>query len=970
MRDHALLELVRPSLADAPLSALDTAIREVLDRAYSVAWALRGSPSQRRLLRPALGWIAVSSEDDPPHAPTNVPASDDHMGELAIHVGGRSDRPRSGHPVTLRATLTLPTSPASDPPPEIAARVFPASTAFLDALRDRASAGYDELFLFVHGLGSRAEESAAFKRAVIKTGAARGRRYAVLSVDMPGMGYSSRIDLDKLIARRVRGHHGFALPNGVGSNFPVLGLYRDTLVEICNSTRGGVQYVMGGSLGGNLTLWLAAEPMFTDLVPGRSEPTSVVSFLAWSPASIWESYERSRDVPEGNGTHVDVGKNGAKKHSQRRMGEREDGDNRRWEFFNVMQRGEAILGIRVLSAWGYPPTRDNLLLQSELYSEEYRRMFWAAAYEQVTFSHQEGLTPSGRKPFATIRKPLLLAVGARDVGDLGVMDIYNPAVSVSDMAGQVPGRRLLMQETGHSISDERPSHLAEQIVDFLTGDQSWRYHWRHISPIAGHPFLADLNCDAGAPTPTNFGVKAIVAGDVDGDGLAELVIAPDTGGSAGNDLWVMKFDRARETWSHLSPIAGHGFLADVNCDDGAPTPTGFGVKAIVAGDVDGDGQAELVIAPDAGSSAGNDLWVMKFDRARRAWAHVSPIAGHGFLADVNCDAGAPTPTNYGIKFITAADVDGDGQAELVIAPDTGGTAGNDLWVMKFDRARRTWAHLSPIPGHGFLADVNCDAEAPTPTNFGVKSLVAADVDGDGQAELVVAPDTGGTAGNDLWVMKFDRARKTWAHLSPIAGHGFLADVNCDAEAPTPTGFGVKSIVAGDVDGDGQAELVIAPDTGGSAGNDLWVMKFDRARRAWAHLSPIAGHGFLADVNCDAGAATPTGFGVKSIVAGDVDGDGQAELVIAPATGGTAGNDLWVMDFDRARRAWAHLSPIPGHPFLADVNCDAGAPTPTSFGVATMLNADVDGDGSTELIVVPEAVGTAGNDLWVMKPRVG
>jgi GNAT superfamily N-acetyltransferase len=49
----------------------------------------------------------------------------------------------------------------------------------------------------------------------------------------------------------------------VGSNFPLLGLYRDALVEICDIVPGGVQYVMGGSLGGNMTLWLAAEPMFT-----------------------------------------------------------------------------------------------------------------------------------------------------------------------------------------------------------------------------------------------------------------------------------------------------------------------------------------------------------------------------------------------------------------------------------------------------------------------------------------------------------------------------------------------------------------------------------------------------------------------------------------------------------------------------------------------------------------------------------
>ena len=82
----------------------------------------------------------------------------------------------------------LPEAPAPDALPDIARRTIPAPTAFADALSSRMAAGYDELFLFVHGLASRTEESDPFKRLVVEIGAARGRRHAVLSVDMPGMG--------------------------------------------------------------------------------------------------------------------------------------------------------------------------------------------------------------------------------------------------------------------------------------------------------------------------------------------------------------------------------------------------------------------------------------------------------------------------------------------------------------------------------------------------------------------------------------------------------------------------------------------------------------------------------------------------------------------------------------------------------------------------------------------------------------
>jgi pimeloyl-ACP methyl ester carboxylesterase len=470
-QDEALFNLVEAEIRGFHAGArsnpelIRTEIRRILNRAYTVAWALRGSPSQRSALRAGLGWIALSSEDDSPHAPTNNNSTAHHMGELFIQVG------RLRQNITLRGTLILPTNPGNDTLPNLTNRSVPSTTIFSEALMNRSAFGYDTLFLFVHGLGSICEESDTFKQNLIRLGATNGKRYAVLSIDMPGMGYSERLDIDRLVANRVRGYHGFALPNGSGSNFPLLSLYRDTLVELCNTISGGVQHVMGGSLGGNMTLWLASEPMFSDIEPSRSEPSSIISYLGWSPASIWESYERSRDTPlEGNGTHMDIGKNAAKKRPQERMQQREN-ERSRWEFFNLMQRGETggtILSIISNGGWSYPPSKGQLLLQSELYGEQYRRTFWTAAYEQVTFSHQEPLTPSGRWPFQTINKPLFLASGSKDTGSSGVTDIYNPVVNVSNICNNVIGRRYLIANTGHSISDEEPELLARLISDFLS----------------------------------------------------------------------------------------------------------------------------------------------------------------------------------------------------------------------------------------------------------------------------------------------------------------------------------------------------------------------------------------------------------------------------------------------------------------------------------------------------------------------
>jgi len=215
--------------------------------------------------------------------------------------------------------------------------------------------------------------------------------------------------------------------------------------------------------------------------------------------------------------------------------------------------------------------------------------------------------------------------------------------------------------------------------------------WDHISPIHGHPMEADVDC-----TGQQFGAKFIVAGDFDGDALTELAVAPDADGSRGNDFWVMKYNVAGGAWQHMSPIPNHPMDADFDCSG-----TQFAAKFAVVADFDGDGADEIAIAPDTDGSRGNDLWVMKFNRASGVWQHMAPIPNHPMDADIDCSG-----VQFAAKFAVAGDFDGDGRAELLIAPDTGTSRGNDLWVMKYVGTfpRGAWQHMAPIPNHPMDAD--------------------------------------------------------------------------------------------------------------------------------------------------------------------------------------------------------------------------------------------------------------------------
>jgi hypothetical protein len=461
----------------------------------------------------------------------------------------------------------------------------------------------------------------------------------------------------------------------------------------------------------------------------------------------------------------------------------------------------------------------------------------------------------------------------------------------------------------------------------------------HFSPIPGHPMEADLDCSG-----LGFPAKFAVAGDFDGDGTQELAVAPDAGGSAGNDFWIYKFDPVAGAWPHLSPIAGHPMEADLDCS-GLGFPAKFAVAGSFTGPAGGVRRDQLAVAPVAGGSAGNDFWIFKFDAAAGDWPHLSPIAGHPMGADLDCSG-----LGFPAKFAVAGDFDGDGRDELAVAPDAAGSAGNDFWIYKFDPAAAVWSHLSPIPGHPMGADLDCSG-----LGFPAKFAVVGDFDGDGRDELAVAPVAAGSAGNDFWIYKFDPAAGTWQHLSPIAGHPMGADLDCSG-----LGFPAKFAVAGDFDGDGKAELAIAPDAAGSAGNDFWIFKFVPAAGAWSHLSPIAGHPMGADLDCS-GLDFPAKFAVVGSFTGTVGDVRRDQLAVAPDAGGSAGNDFWVYTFDPAAGVWSHLSLIAGHPMDADLDCSTLG-FPAKFAVA----GDFDNDGRAELAIAPDAAGSAGNDFWVMK----
>ena len=363
-------------------------------------------------------------------------------------------------------------------------------------------------------------------------------------------------------------------------------------------------------------------------------------------------------------------------------------------------------------------------------------------------------------------------------------------------------------------------------------------------PLGGRLYRNDLAADgAGALRFTDVTAESGIAADGFGLGVA----AGDVDNDGWTDLFLMNFGGGV-----LYRNRGDGTFVDASADAGIDGAPGFGVSASFV-DYDRDGWLDLYVGHNVNYALDNTIECSNVTGARDYCPpetyggtpdHLYRNTGGGRFVDVSEEA-LPGGRFGPALGVAVADYDGDGWLDIYVANDA---TENLLWINRRDGTFEDVALLAgaALSGMG-LAEASMGVDA-------------GDFDNDGDEDLFMTHIT--NEGNNLYV---NDGAASFQDRSTVSGLG--------AGSLPYTGWGTTWF---DYDNDGWLDLLAVNGTviasPGPAGRPF---PYDQRKSLFRNV----GDGTFEDVTDRAGAAFALSETGRGAAFGDVDNDGDMDVVV-------------------------------------------------------------------------------------------
>jgi len=390
-----------------------------------------------------------------------------------------------------------------------------------------------------------------------------------------------------------------------------------------------------------------------------------------------------------------------------------------------------------------------------------------------------------------------------------------------------------------------------------------------------------------------FGQSVAGAGDVNGDGFADVII-----GAPGSDVGG---DRTGQVYVY-SGIDGSTLYTFT----GTQARDCLGLSVSGAGDVNNDGFADIIVG------------------APQAWGAANPEVGPGYAyvysgldgSVLYALIGEATGDHFGRSVSSAGDVNNDGYADLIV-----GAQGYDAGGGNFTgRAYGFYGGSGPFPATIAAGTANSIFTGYSAySTFGFAVACAGDINADGHDDVFVGAGTYGTSIGEAYVYSG-------------ADDGLLYSLISESSYTDLFGFSVAG--GSDLNNDGIPDLIVGARRYSGGGSEQ-----GRVYAFYGHGQlgsfPITIGAANADL-CFTGEAAGDNFGSSVSGSDDVNGDGHDDIIVgAPlnAAGGTWAGRAYLY----SGRDGALLET-----FTGDEN--------DQLGVSVSRADDINNDGIADLVV--------------------
>jgi hypothetical protein len=376
----------------------------------------------------------------------------------------------------------------------------------------------------------------------------------------------------------------------------------------------------------------------------------------------------------------------------------------------------------------------------------------------------------------------------------------------------------------------------------------------------------------------NFGYSVATAGDVNGDGYADVVVGAD---------------RYRQftgrTYVYLGNASGLSVTPTFTAT-GEDVNNHFGYSVDTAGDVNGDGYDDIIVGAYHYKEFTGRVYVYAGNANGLSATPVLTITGEG--PDIY----------FGRSVAAAGDVNGDGYDDVVV-----GAQAYDNWT------GRVYVYPGSPSGVGATPIFTAGGEGPS-NSFGRSVGAAGDVNGDGYSDVVVGAHGYG-----------DFRGRIYVYAGSADGLGAVPLFTASGEGANGH-FGYSAGTAGDVNRDGYDDLIVGANRQSKNTGSVYVFAGSSNGLSATPIFSATGEG------------EHNYFGYSVGTAGDVNGDGHDDVIVGAY----------------------HYNDSTGRVYVYSGNADGLSTTPilsvtgealaSSFGRSVGTAGDVNGKGHADLVI--------------------